>query len=495
MRFAVAQLYHESNSFSPQVTREAEFRSECLCTGDDMWRRWQDTDSEIAGFLDAAEQAASEDVEVELVPALSAWAWPAGPIADDVYVRVRTALRQAIARHRLDGLLLSLHGACISQTRDDVEGDLLTSLRTRVGPDVPIVATLDFHANVSPQMVMAVDAVVGYQTYPHVDYRQRGADAFRLLDAIRRGKVRPEIGYTQPPLLLVPQRQWTAREPMAGIVSRAREMEEDPRVLVANVFGGFAYGDTPHAGFSAAVIADGDAALAQRCADELAMMAWERREAFLPALAKPAESVAQAVAATEGLTVLVDVGDNVGGGTPGDGTVLLAELLRRHATGAAVVLSDVDAVRECARIGVGSDVRLRVGGKSDEWHGAPVSVHGRVRMLFDGEFTNIGPMRHGIRERQGLTARVSCDGVELVLTTRRVPSWNLEQLRAVGIEPTRLRTLVVKSAVAFRAAYEPIARRIIEVDTPGLTSADLSSFPYRRVRRPVFPLDPMPERS
>jgi microcystin degradation protein MlrC len=486
MRIAVAQFFHESNTFSPYPTREIDFRSECFVTGETMFERWRDTDSEIAGFLDAA---VSYGDEVELVPILSAWAWPSGPVADDVFVKVRSELLDVLTRERVDGVLLALHGACVTPSRTDADGDLLAALRYRIGSAVPMVATLDFHANLSPQMVLALDAVVGYKTYPHVDYRERGAQAMGLLVETIRHRTKPQIGYTQPPLLTVPQRQWTSREPMTSIIARAREMELDRRVLVANAFGGFAYSDSPHAGMSFAVVTRDDHELAQSLADELARLAWQKRREFIPSLMSVADAVETARESPDGLTVLVDVGDNVGGGTPGSGTVILAELLRQRVTNAAVVLADVEAVRECARVGVGSDVRVRVGGKTDEWHGSPVSVQGKVRMLFDGEFTNIGRMRAGIRERQGLTARLSCAGIELILTSRKMPSWNLEQLRAVGIEPTRLSVFVAKSAIAFRAAYEPIAARILEVDTPGLTSANLAQFPYKRLRRPIFPFD------
>lgn len=485
MRIAVAQFFHESNTFSPHLTRENDFRSECFVRGSEALERWRNTDSEMAGFLDAA---ASFGDDVALVPILSAWAWPSGPVADDVFRRVRSELVNALERERVDGVLLSLHGACATPSCPDAEGDLLTSLRYRLG-SVPMVATLDFHANLSPQMVLALDALVGYKTYPHVDYRECGAQAMRLLVEMIRRQKKPQIGYTQPPLLTVPPVQWTHREPMASLIARAKEMELDRRVLVANVFGGFPYGDSPHAGMSFAVVTHDDEELAQNLADELAHMAWQRRREFLPSLLSVSEAVSMARQAEGGLTVLVDVGDNVGGGTPGDGTVILAELLRQGVRNAAVFLADVEAVRECVRVGVGSEVRLRVGGKADEWHGSPVSVQGRVRMLFDGEFVNVGPVREGIRERQGLTARISCAGVELVLTSRKMPPWNLEQLRAVGIEPTRLNVFVAKSAIAFRAAYEPIAQRVLEVDTPGLTSANLSRFVYKHLRRPIFPLD------
>ena len=485
MRIGIVQFYHESNSFSPNVTGEEQFRADCYLRGEAIFDRWKETDSVIAGFLDVA----NEDREIELVPILAAWAWPAGPVADGFLNRVQRAILFALDQEPLHGLALSLHGACLTETRLDAEGSLLDAIRMQVGPSLPIVSTFDFHANVSPRMVETLDAFVGYKTYPHVDYRERGADALRLLARIVRGEVDPTTGFAHPPLLLVPQRQWTSAPPMGPIMQRAREIEEDPRVLVANVFGGFAYGDTPHTGFSAAVTTNGEPELAQRYADELAHMAWDVREDFVPKLSSVVEAVEQACTAEDGLTVLVDIGDNIGGGTPGDGTYLLRELVRQRAEGAVVILADPKSAADAASAGIGANVRLRVGGKRDEWHGPPVAVNGRVRTLFDGTFVNVGPMRDGIVEHQGLTARIATGGIDLVLTSRKMPPWNLEQLRSIGIEPTRMRIFVAKSAIAFRAAYEPIAARVIEVNTRGLTSADLENFPFRRLRRPIFPLD------
>ncbi|MGH3429066.1 MAG: MlrC C-terminal domain-containing protein, partial [Terriglobales bacterium] len=180
---------------------------------------------------------------------------------------------------------------------------------------------------------------------------------------------------------------------------------------------------------------------------------------------------------------------NLGAGTPGDGTVLLAELLRQRAQGALVLLCDAAAVAACVEAGVGQRVVASVGAKCDCHHGDPVGISGRVRLLSDGVYRNVGPMRDGILEDQGRTAVVDTDGVLVVLTERRMPMWNLHQLRALGIEPRTLRIVVVKAAIAYRAAYSPIARHIIEVDTPGLAAADLSRFDYKRLERPMYPLD------
>ncbi|MDA1191354.1 MAG: M81 family metallopeptidase, partial [Candidatus Poribacteria bacterium] len=408
MRIGVAQFFHESNSFCPSMTTEEHFRADAYLTGDNLFDRWRDTDSEIAGILDVA----GEDLDIELVPVIGAWSWPSGPVTDVVYVKVARAIISACLEDRLDGLLLCLHGAAVTETHLDAEGDLLDAIRHRVGRDFPIVATLDFHANVSPRMVELLDGFVGYKTYPHVDYRERGQDACRMIASIAREEIAPTIGYSHPPLLFVPQRQWTAYDPMLPIMQRAHEIEQhDDRVLVANVFGGFCYSDTPYAGFSTSVITNNNPDLAQYYADELAQMAWDNRQKFVPELLYVTDAVTQAVKASDGLTVLVDIGDNIGGGTPGDGTGALQAVLASGLPRCVAVINDPEAALECHRAGAGARLNLSIGGKVDHFHGETVSVSAQGVGLSDGIFQLEDPHSHlasiaGTRIDMGASATV-----------------------------------------------------------------------------------------
>ncbi|MDP6126412.1 MAG: MlrC C-terminal domain-containing protein, partial [Candidatus Latescibacteria bacterium] len=264
-----------------------------------------------------------------------------------------------------------------------------------------------------------------------------------------------------------------------------------PGVLAVNVFGGFAYSDVPHAGCSVMTVTDGEKSLAQATADDLADEVWRRRHEFAKGLPDAEEAVRAAIAETDGLVVLADTGDNVGGGSPGDGTVLLSELLEQGADGALALLCDPDAVAKAIEAGVTNEVTLSVGGNHDHLHGTPLSVTGTVRLISDGRWINRGEMHDGVSENQGRTAVVDLGGVTLVLTERKHYMWNLEQLRAIGIEPKDQQIIVNKSAIAYRAAYGPIAATMIEVATPGACPVDLSAISYHRIKRPVFPLDAM----
>jgi microcystin degradation protein MlrC len=284
--------------------------------------------------------------------------------------------------------------------------------------------------------------------------------------------------------------QDTACAPMKGFMDAVRDLERQSGILSASLLPGFAYADVPQMGPSVVVVADGDVDFAQREADRLANEIWEARHHFFCRLPDAPAAVALALKADRRPVVLVDTGDNVGGGSAGDGTVLLAEMLRQGATDGVVCLYAPDEVRQCVAAGMGVEIHLKVGGKLDRLHGEPVAVTGRVRLLHDGTYVESQP-RHGGRRSNfmGQTALVEIQGRNLlVLNSLRHPPFSLGQLTCLGIEPSQQRILVVKAAIAYKAAYAPIAGTIIEVDTPGLTAVNPARFNYRNVRRPMFPL-------
>jgi microcystin degradation protein MlrC len=278
---------------------------------------------------------------------------------------------------------------------------------------------------------------------------------------------------------------------MRRLYDLADEMEKDPKVISISLFAGFPYADIPDAGLGIYVVTDDDPALAERLATQLERVAWEHRHEFIHTALPVKEAVARALAAEGRPIVLADMADNTGGGAAGDGTEILRELLRVGARGATVAcIWDAAAVQACIKAGVGAGVTLDIGGKVDDRHGAPVRVTGTVRTLSDGRFVHRGPMMHGLPGRLGPTAVLDVNDIKVILISYRWQTLDPEMIRFVGIDPLLEKILVVKSTIHYRAAFEPIAKEIIEVDAPGLSSSNLSRFPYRRVRRPIFPLDP-----
>jgi microcystin degradation protein MlrC len=485
-RIAIAGFMHESNTFNPLLTDREAFASQSLVFGSGWLPEWRDAHHEVGGFIEAG---AVEGFEA--LPVAMAWATPSGPVSDDLFEEVSAYLTSELRRLRPDGLLLALHGAMVTVSFPDGDGEVLSRLRQALGLDFPIVVTLDLHGNLSQRLIDQCQAAVAYRTYPHVDQRECGRRAASLLLRLLHGEIEPCQALAKPPTLVNILAQETCRPPMRSLVDAARALENEAGILAASVLPGFPYADVPQMGPSIAVVADGDAALAREAADRLGNRLWDmRHELAVVPLEAPA-AVASALQAAARPVVLVDCGDNVGGGSAGDGTVVLAELLRQGGTHSVVCLYAPDEVAACAAAGLSSVVRLVVGGKVDRLHGDPVPVTGRVRRLHDGTYVETQP-RHGGRRtnHMGQTALVELEGGNLlVLNALRHPPFSLGQLTCLGIDPAEQRILVVKAAIAYKAAYAPIAAQIIEVDTPGLTAVNPRRFTYRRIGRPLFPLD------
>ena len=483
---AIGGIMHESNTFSSVPTDMAAFEAGRLIVGDDILDVWAEAHHEVSGFIQGASVYG-----YELYPTLMASATPSGPVTDAALNKlVGELLRHIKSAPKLNGLLLALHGAMVTESYPDGDGEVLRRLRAALGKNFPIVTTLDHHANVSEQMVAESTALVIYKTNPHIDQLQRGLQAADIL--IRT--VRKEINLTQalakPPMIFNILHQNTSKEPINSILQEAEQLEKTSAVLTANVAAGYPYADVYEIGPAVVVVTDNDPQLAHAEAERLSNMLWNARNQLDIDLPDAAEAVRQGIQSLEHPVILVEMGDNIGGGSPGDSTFILSELLRQKADGFVVVLCDPKAVTKCIQSGVRGHVDLVVGGKSDNIHGSPVQIRGRVRLIHDGYYEEMEPRHGGQRYHdQGLTAVVEVEESSLiVLTSKRQVPFSLHQLLSLGIYPEQMKIIVVKAAIAYRAAYEPIAGKIIEVDTPGLTAVNPLHFTYQNVRRPLFPI-------
>lgn len=480
---AIGGIMHESNTFSETPTDFAAFSQ---TYARNLLNTWGESHHEIGGFIQGA-----TEYGYTAYPTLMASATPAGPVTDDAFDRFTEMLIQHLkAAPTHEGLLLALHGAMVAESYPDGDGEVLRRLRDAFGRDFPIVVTLDQHTNVSEQMVAESTALVIYKTTPHIDQRQRGLQAAELMMRILADEVTPTQALVKPPMLLNMLYHNTNVPPMAPILTAAKQLEARPDVLAANVALGYPYADVSEVGPSFVVVTDNNPELAQTEADRLSDMLWNVHEQLTLDLPDATQAVEQAIASEQHPVILVEMGDNIGGGSPGDSTFVLAELQRQGASGFVVVLCEPEGVQRCIQAGVGGDVALNVGGKADTLHGDPVSIRGKVRLIHDGHYEETQPRHGGQRyHNQGVTSVVAAGDSLVVLTSRRQTPFSLQQLLSLGINPSEMRMIVVKAAVAYRAAYEPIAGQIIEVDTPGLTAVNPLHFEYHNVRRPLFPLD------
>jgi microcystin degradation protein MlrC len=496
MRVALAGFNHETNTFHPRPTTLADFRGPqgTWWTGEQIVANAGGTHSVLGGMIDVA-----RDEGWDLVPIFFAVHPPTtGTITSEAIEAINDTIVGPIARDRFDGILLHLHGAACSESQPDPEAIVLRDIRRAVGPDVPIVVVFDLHANIGRAWAEHANAIVGYKTAPHTDFYERGVEGARILGRALRGEIRPVVAIEKPPVMIKSglMSMTTAplaliKPPMFWLMSRGRELERQPGILNVSIAAGFGDADSETTGMTILVNTDGDLELARRHARELARLAWKLRRGIQTDLVLTPVDVAidRAIHAADWPVILADQGNNTAGGSPGDGTAILAGLKGAGWPDAALFIADPESVDAAWAAGIGREVDLRVGGKNEPMNGEPVPLKATVRLITDLE---VDFVTGDSKARLGRAAVVRTGQTDVVLTqypsTQTTPAY----FRAAGIEPRDRRIVVVQSAHLFRAAFEVqerIPNMIIEVDTPGITSPNTSRFTYRRVPRPIFPLD------
>jgi len=433
------------------------------------------------------------------VPAVAANATPSGKLTRETWETIRDMiLAQARKAGKLDAVVLALHGAMVSETEDDAEGALLEALRGVVGPDLPLMVTLDLHANATPRMAKHSNALISYRTYPHVDQYERAQQAAALVDRTLEGKAKPQTLIVQPPTISGADHGRTVQPgPMRDLLAKADAFEKEAGIHVVSIQAGFTPADLEWTGPSVAVSHDPEkVGRARAIADELSREIWRRREEETIAYRSVAE-VMTAVKADDGKggpLVVADGTDNPGGGGYGDATNMLRALIDGGAKNVAVGhIYDPATVQAARRAGAGKTFRVSLGGHIDPKFGAPIEVEALVQSLSDGSFINDGPMVKGTKSEMGPTAVLRIGGIEVIVISNRLQNTDLQTFKSQGIDPLKRRVLLVKSVHHFRAAYAPIAREVMVVDSGALCTPDPKRFTYTRVRRPIWPLDEVKE--
>lgn len=486
MRVGIFGLIQESNTFLEGTTTIDHFRQSQLLTGDQIRESFAESHHEIAGFFEELDRSG-----LTAVPVFFARALPYGTITEATYAALVEMLERELSQcGELDGVLVACHGANAAESTRDADGDWLARIRAHFGEKIPIISTLDPHANLSEQMVAVTNALVAYRTNPHLDQRQRGVEAASLLRRTLAGEIRPTVAACFPPLLINIEKQATSEEPCSDHFAFADRQLERPGVLSNSILLGFPYADVPEMGSAVVAVTDNDPELAEELAAELGAELWRDRSRFIAELTDVASAIDSAVS-LEGPVCLLDMGDNVGGGSPADSTILAHVLHERQVAASLVSLYDPEVVSRAEAEGVGSRLRCAVGGKSDSMHGAPLEAEFSVISLHDGKFTESEPRHGGVTEfDQGRTAVLETDGgLTLVVTSERMVPFSLGQLTSCELDPSKFHILVAKGVNAPIAAYEPVCKHFIRVDTPGVTSADMTRFDYNHRRRPLFPFE------
>jgi microcystin degradation protein MlrC len=387
-------------------------------------------------------------------------------------------------------VLLELHGAMVVEQIDDADGDLVAAVREAVGPHRPIVFTQDLHGNHTRRRVEQADALVGYDTFPHVDMAERGLEAAGIIAGTVRGEIRPVSAIRPLPLFWSTSRQVTAQPPMNEVIQRVHEMERRDGVICITVATGFPWADVPDVGSSVVAVADGDRQLAQRTADELGDWIWQRRERWVAPPVSVTEALEQGEALGRYPIILADHADNTGGGSPGDSTEVLRTFLSRGLRDAVLLyLVDPQVAEQAHAAGVGSRLRVSLGGKSAPVQGPPVEGEAEVKALSDGTFRFDGPMFAGLDGSLGRTAWLQMEGVAVVVVSGREQPFDTALARSLGIDCRAMKYIALKSAAHFRAAFEPFAGSIHNVDAAGIHTHRFNELRYRKRTRPVYPIE------
>ena len=490
MRVGIAALMHESNTFISQVTSLDRFHEDLYLQGSDVADRLATSHHEIGGFFEGLARPATQGA-FAAVPLAAFRATPSGVLQAALLDHlVEVLLRQISKAGVLDGLLLAVHGAAVAEDHLDADGYWLRRVRQSLDERIPIIATLDAHANLSRDMLKSCDAFVGYRTNPHLDQRARGIEAAHLMTRTLSQQIRPTMAAAFPPIAINIERQCTAEPHLRPLYELADLQLRTPGVLSNSILLGFPYADVPEMGSSTLVVTDSDPDLARQRANELAVTLWEDRESMRGQFVGVEDAIRFATERTSERICLLDMGDNVGGGSDADGTTLLEALHRAKLGPCFLCIADPDAVRRCRESGPGTRLRLKIGGNTDRLHGEPCWMEVTIDSLHSGQFSEPEPRHGGIREfDQGFTAIVrSVDSpLTMMLTSRRMVPFSLHQIRSCGLDPKLFRILVAKGVHAPLAAYREVCPTFLRVNTPGSTCADLSAIPFHHRRHPMFP--------
>lgn len=493
-RVGIIGLLHESNTLIRQPTTIEHFRQNVLARGEDGLNVFRGSQHELGGFIDVIES----EKDFEAVGIFVARATPYGTIESACWNELMRQLSESLkASLPLDGLLVAPHGATVAENAPDADGFWLGMVRSIVGPEMPIVGTLDLHANVSQAMVDACQALFGYRTNPHLDQRERGMMAGKTIVRTVRGEISPQQYLVQLPFCVNIERQATAEPQGRSLWNRADELAKThPDVLSVSCLYGFPYADVKEMGASVIAVAAKDRDQAKEAAKAMADHWWQHRDQFVGRLVSIEDAIkmaCQTLTKEPGKPVgLLEMGDNVGGGSPGDGTAIVHGWLQKKAGRILTVIADPEAVQAAIKSGVGTTIDLAIGGKLDpELHGPPICDRFQVRLLSDGRFREPGTTHGGYSDfDQGLTAVLAgSQGSTIIATTHRVAPLSIQQILSQGVRPDDFAAIVIKGVHAPVAAYANFCSQLIRVNTSGATTADLNELALKNRRVPMYPFE------
>lgn len=489
MRVVIGGISHETSTFTPVQTTLDSYRERFLLRGEEIITTFTGSNTPLGGFIEGADKHG-----YEVIPTLYGSPHTSAPTPRPIFDTLLDELLKRIKdAGAIDGVLLGLHGSMVvgdldtADGLDDVEGYILSSIRNLVGENVPILAQLDIHSNVSPLMVEMADVLIGRETYPEIDMAERGRECVDILVQIHNEGLRPTMAIYQIPMVWG-MHQVTAHPPMNEAIAKLHEVEADPKVICGSIAVCYFLADVPHMGSSVYVVTENDMALAQQYATQLGEWIFDRRADWHYELPSTSDALKQAEDAGDFPVIFADSRDNTGGGSPGDSTGVLKTFIDAGLQDACVLyIVDREAIAICQQAGVGSTITLDVGAKSSPLQGDPISMTVEVMALSDGNFQYDGPMFAGLTGRMGASAYIRQDEIHVILVSVGEQPFDTAFARILGLDVRQMRYIAVKSTAHFRAAFEPWAGAIYLISEPSVHN--LGGLPFKRLGRKVYPFD------
>lgn len=483
MKILIGEIAHETNTFSNVKTEEQSFRLWGWDVGEEILTKHRGVRNAIGGMIDQAEK-----LEIDIIPTFTTFAYPAGIITTETFNALRDELMGRVKEAKgYDAVVLSLHGAGVAETTEDLEGTLLTEIRSIIGDDIPLIVTLDLHANMTSTMVEAADVIIGNHLYPHTDSFENGMEAVELAKKIVEGTLKPTMYLVQLPMII--PTSTTNLSPAKDVNELCYQWEARESVVDCTFYHAFPYTNISNIGVAVLVTTNNNVELAQQIAEEVSDFIWKMRHDFIKKQPNPKEGIELALKQEGKPVVLNETSENPGGGTPGDGTFLLRQMIESNLKSACFgYIYDPETVQNVIKAGVGSTVNIVLGGKTDSLHGEPIETQAYVKSITDGKFIQSSPMGKGANINLGSSVRVQCNGVDVIVCSVKSQTLDEQVFLLHGIDVRAYKIVGLKSSQHFRAGFEPISESIITVDSPGLTTTDFSSFIYSNLKTKLFPI-------
>ncbi|TDL30801.1 M81 family peptidase [Jeotgalibacillus sp. S-D1] len=483
-KIAIGGIMHETNTFSNLQATVDIFKLYEWENGQEIINNHTGVRDYLGGII-----SKGKEMEVELIPTFWANANPMGLITREAYQELLTNFLSSIKQiSDLDGICLVLHGGGIAEGVDDLEGNILAAVRQLVSDDIPIVATLDLHANLTEKMIKEADALFGVNFYPHTDCYERGQEALEKLIKIIDGEMKPVMYFEKLPMMIPSSTSYLS--PVKDINELCWKWEKQKSVIDCTFFHGFSHTDIPDMRVAVLTTTDNDKGLARKITKNVKDKVWDLRYDFYLHPPGPREGLEQALSVSGGPIVMNETSDNPGAGAPGDGTHLLKEMIEMNIENSCFgFIYDPETAEAAHQAGAGSTISISLGGKTDSLHGKPLPVHAYVKVLSDGKFVHSTEMYRGKKINLGKSARLLIGNVDVIVCSVRAQTFDEQIFNLHEIDVTKYKIVALKSENHFRSSFTPLAKKIITVDSPGLSCYNLLNLDYQRVNRPVLPLD------